>query len=122
VVTTAIYFVVALGFPEITRRLPQSSTAVSVIRIRYPDGRGVLRQLLQVATTRGFAIERVSTESIGHLHPTGPDAAEVSHGVPMVEVTLHLHGRSSVNELAAALSELDGVHAVIAHDVNAVDE
>jgi putative Mg2+ transporter-C (MgtC) family protein len=122
VVTTAIYFLVALGFPEITRRLPQSSTAVSVIRIRYPDGRGVLRQLLHVATTRGFAIDRVSTESIGHLHPTGSDAADVSHGVAMVEVTLHVHGRASVNELAAALSELDDVHAVVAHDVNAVDE
>src|ERR1700689_3810465 len=29
--TTGIYFVVALGFPEITRRLPRSSTAISMI-------------------------------------------------------------------------------------------
>ena len=41
---------------------------------------------------------------------------------PMVDVTLHVHGRNSVNELAATLSELDGVRAVLASDVNAVDE
>ena len=40
----------------------------------------------------------------------------------MVEVTLHVHGKNSVNDLAAALSERDGVHAVLASDVNAVDE
>jgi putative Mg2+ transporter-C (MgtC) family protein len=51
--TTDIYFVVALIFPAVTRRLPQSSSAVSVIRVRYPDGRGILRHLLQVATDRG---------------------------------------------------------------------
>ena len=40
----------------------------------------------------------------------------------MVEVTLHVHGRHSVNDLAASLSELDDVDAVLASDVNAVDE
>lgn len=40
----------------------------------------------------------------------------------MVEVTLHVHGRNSVTDLAASLSELDGVDAVLARDVNAVDE
>src|ERR1700733_2334550 len=39
VMTTAIYFLVALVFPVVTRRLPQSSTAISMIRVRYPDGR-----------------------------------------------------------------------------------
>jgi putative Mg2+ transporter-C (MgtC) family protein len=63
VVTTVIYFVVALAFPLLSRRLPSSSTAVSVLRVRYPDGRGILRQVLQVATSRGFAIDRVSTET-----------------------------------------------------------
>ncbi len=37
-VTTVIYFVVAVGFPLLSRRPPSSATAVSVLRVRYPDG------------------------------------------------------------------------------------
>jgi hypothetical protein len=40
----------------------------------------------------------------------------------MVEVTLHVHGKRSVTELAAALSDLDYVDAVLATDANAIDE
>lgn len=40
----------------------------------------------------------------------------------MVQVTLHVHGRNSVNDLAASLSEIDGVDAILASDVNEVDE
>jgi hypothetical protein len=39
----------------------------------------------------------------------------------MVEVTLHIHGKNSVNQLAAALSEQQDVDAVLATDVNATD-
>jgi putative Mg2+ transporter-C (MgtC) family protein len=116
VVTTVIYFVVAVGFPQLSRRLPRSATAVSVLRVRYPDGRGILRRVLQVATARGFAINRVSAES-------GPGPVPGSGGDRrMVEVVLHVHGRGSVSELAAALSELEEVDAVIADDVNAATE
>ena len=65
-VTTGIYLVVAVVYPVITRRLPRSSTAISVMRVRYPDGRGILRRLLQVATDLGFAIDQLSTESFGY--------------------------------------------------------
>jgi putative Mg2+ transporter-C (MgtC) family protein len=116
VVTTVIYFVVAVGFPQLSRRLPSSATAVSVLRVRYPDGKGILRHVLQVATARGFAINTVSAES-------GPGPVPGSGGERrMVEVVLHVHGRGSVSELAAALSELEEVDAVIADDVNAASE
>jgi putative Mg2+ transporter-C (MgtC) family protein len=118
-VTTGIYFLVAIGFPEITRRLPRSSTAISVLRVRYPDGKGVLRHLLAVATTRGFAIDEISTENLGHRD--AGDAESANHGA-MVEVTMHVHGRASVNDLAAEFSELDEVDVVVAGDVNAVDQ
>jgi len=39
----------------------------------------------------------------------------------MVEVTLHVHGKNSVNELTAALSEQADVDAVLASDVNTTD-
>jgi hypothetical protein len=38
----------------------------------------------------------------------------------MVRVTLHVHGRQPVTELAAALSELEHVDPVLASDANAM--
>jgi putative Mg2+ transporter-C (MgtC) family protein len=117
-VTTGIYFVVALLFSFVARRLPISATAVSALRVRYPDGRGLLRQVLREATERGFAIDDVSAETVSK-----PNGGKKSNGQPpMVEVTLHVHGKRSVNELAASLSDLDYVDAVLASDVNAIDE
>jgi putative Mg2+ transporter-C (MgtC) family protein len=111
---TAIYLLVTLVFPLATRRLPHSATAVSALRVRYPDGRGILRRVLQAATELGFAIDDVETRT--QRPPDGPDARPAT-----VEVTLHVHGKRSVPELAAALSELDEVEAVVATDVNALD-
>ena len=116
---TAAYFLVTIGFPHITLRLPVSSTAISVLRVRYLDGRGIMRQILQITTSRGFAIDEVSTEALGHRLKGTQEPADAHDEPHMVEVTLHVHGRTSVNNLAAILSELDGVEAVIADDVNA---
>ena len=121
VLGTGIYFVVALAFPLVTRLLLTSSTAISALHVRYPDGHGILRSVLHEATERGFTIDDVSTEALGRTPSlaAGPN----SDGAPsMVEVTLHVHGKRSVNELAAALSDLDYVHAVLASDANAIDE
>jgi putative Mg2+ transporter-C (MgtC) family protein len=118
VLATGIYFLVALVFPLATRRLPRSATAISALRVRYPDGRGRLRDVLRQATDLGFAIDDVSTEPVGYGTSSRSGAARPS----MVEVTLHVHGRNSVTDLAASLSELDGVVAAAASDVNAVDE
>jgi putative Mg2+ transporter-C (MgtC) family protein len=117
---TGIYFLVALAFPLLTRRLPRSATAVSALRVRYPDGRGILRDLIAETTRRGFAIDDIATASTRPRHPAGPDDSPA--GRPTVEVTLHVHGRQPVAELAAALSEIDDVDAVLATDANAIDE
>jgi putative Mg2+ transporter-C (MgtC) family protein len=119
--TTGIYFVVALIFPAVTRRLPRSSTAISVIRVRYPDGRGILRQLLQVATDRGFVIDEVSTETLDHLRARSSESIR-DKTQAVAEVTLHIHGKSSINELAAVFSEIDEVEAVLADDINVANE
>jgi putative Mg2+ transporter-C (MgtC) family protein len=117
---TGIYFVVALAFPLAARRLPRSTTAVSALRVRYPDGHGILRDVLQQATARGFAIHDVFAQMAKYEHlPPGNSA---SPGPPMVDVTLHVHGKNSVNDLAAALSDMDGVRAVLASDANTIDE
>ena len=114
VLTTVIYFLVALVFPVATRRLPRSATAISALRVQYPDGQGILREILGQATSQGFAIDNVNTQTLGDQPGR--------EGRPMVEVTLRVHGKQSVNHLAAALSELEHVKAVVASDVNAMDE
>ena len=118
--TGAYLVIVAIVFPAITHRLPRSATAVSSLRVRYIDGRGVLRRLLQSATAQGFTIDELSTDTIGHSGSRpGPGARD---GTPLVEVLLQVHGRQPVNELAAALSDIDDVDAVLVNDANAIDE
>ena len=122
---TAMYLVVALAFQHVARWLPRSGTAISPIMVRYADGRGILRDVLRVATGQGFVIDEVSAELPGHAGITGHAGIAARDGqaappLPMVQVTLHVHGRSPVDDLAASLSELDGVEAVSAGDVNAI--
>jgi putative Mg2+ transporter-C (MgtC) family protein len=117
---TLIYFVVALAFPVLTNHLPHRSTVFSVIRVRYPDGQGILREVLQLATNRGFILSEISTEADGYRHPSRANSSE--NEVAMVNVTLQVRGRALVNDLVAALSELKGVDAVLADDVDAKAE
>jgi putative Mg2+ transporter-C (MgtC) family protein len=120
VLTTGIYFVVVLAFPMAARRLPRSATAISALRVRYPDGRGILREVLRGSHRAGFAIDDVSTETAGDQRPSSGQSMASER--PMVDVMLHVHGRNSVNELAAGLSELDRGRAVLASDVHTIDE
>ena len=110
---TVVYLLVALLLPLVSHRVPRSSTAISPVTVRYQDGRGILREVLRLATGTGFAIDEVATEALGHRDGAG-------EGRGLVEVTLYVHGRGRVDDLTAALSELDGVEAVTAGDVNAV--
>ena len=114
--TTGIYLIVAVLFPALTRFLPRSGTAISAVRVRYPDGHGILRQALQTATARGFVVNELSVSGLPGDGKTGLTADAGT----TVEVILEVHGRGSVNELAATLTEIPGVRAVIADDVNAI--
>jgi putative Mg2+ transporter-C (MgtC) family protein len=109
-----------MAFPVAVRRLPRSTTAISALRVRYPDGQGILRNVLREATTRGFAIDDVDAEVLDPRR--SPSSQDGPAEARIVEVTLHVHGKHPVTDLAAGLSELDGVHAVLASDVNAIDE
>lgn len=113
---TGAYLLVAVLFPPLTRRLPRSGAVISTLRVRYPDGRGILRDVLQLVTQRGFAVDRLSTQMVGLVQAEGAHEDR-----PTVEVLLLLHGRGSVNDLAAAMTELPGVHAVVADDANVPD-
>lgn len=118
VAAVAVYFLVVLAFPWLTRRLPRSASASSVIRVRYQDGRGLLREVLRRATLSGFLVAEVAAQSIGFDPAPGGVAQEWGQGTKMVEVVLELQGKGSVNELAATLLEVEGVAAVLADDAN----
>ncbi|NNN09053.1 MAG: hypothetical protein HKL85_07670 [Acidimicrobiaceae bacterium] len=61
-----IYLIVTTLFPMLARQLPHSSTETSVIRVRYPDGRCLLREVLELASARGFTLSEISTGSVGY--------------------------------------------------------
>jgi putative Mg2+ transporter-C (MgtC) family protein len=115
---TAAFLLVATVFPVLARRLPHSP-AFSALRIRYPDGHGVLRQLLQTTTAQGFTIGAVSARPLGNPATPGPGRRD---GRPMVEVSLHVHGKYPVSELAAALCQIDDVDAILVGDTSPADE
>jgi putative Mg2+ transporter-C (MgtC) family protein len=114
VVATGMYFLITIAFPYLSRALPHSSTANSVLRVRYLDGRGTLRKLLQLASTQGFGIDEVV---VAETHPTFR-----KDGESVVEVGLRIHGRRSVTDLAAAFSDVEGVEAFVGSDSNAFVE
>lgn len=122
VLSTGVYFVVALAFPSLSRRLPRSATAMSVVRVRYPDGQGILRDVLELVTARGFVVDELSTAAAGHGRSYGGERGGTTGERHVVEVTLQVHGKGLVNDLAAGLSEIPGVQAVAADDVHAAGE
>jgi putative Mg2+ transporter-C (MgtC) family protein len=113
--------IVAVVFPAVTRRLPRSATAVSSLRVRYLDGRGVLRRLLQITTAQGFTIDEVSADTSAR-RGSGQPSLDARDGTPLVQVTLQVPGSQPVNDLAAILLDIEDVDAVMVNDANAVDD
>jgi putative Mg2+ transporter-C (MgtC) family protein len=118
VATTVAYLVITLGFSQLTRRLPRSATAISVLRVSYLDGGSTLRQVLKMTTDRGFAIDQLTTHGTGGGDGTDGGTADEDGEERQVEVVLELHGRGSLNDLAVKLSEISGVIAVTSADAN----
>jgi putative Mg2+ transporter-C (MgtC) family protein len=123
VFATGAYALVVLGFPPLVRRLPRSSTVISVIRVRYLDGRGILREVLRHATGAGFVVAEVATQAVGSLQePVGDRERAVEDQAALVDVSLQIHGKGSIEQLAVELSEIPGVEAVSAGDPQNAEE
>ncbi|WP_069812281.1 MgtC/SapB family protein [Streptomyces sp. TP-A0874] len=105
VVVTAAHFLVVLGFVPLANRIPGSTRAPARLRVDYLSGRGVLGTVLATCTGMGFAILELSTDQYGE------DRGSADRGA-VVSVSLAVRGRQPVAPLAAALSELEGVHRV----------
>jgi putative Mg2+ transporter-C (MgtC) family protein len=107
IATTVAYFATVYVLAPLSRRLPASPYAPSAVRVEYDDGRGILRKVLAACTSRDFKVADVNVERGGR---PGEDVA----------VSLEVHGRGAVATLAADLGEIEGVHAVVAGDVNEI--
>jgi putative Mg2+ transporter-C (MgtC) family protein len=124
--TTVAYLIVTQGFSHLTRRLPRSATAISMLRVSYSEGDGILRQVLKVTTQRGFVIDQLTTRSTGGADGDDDGTAEGDRQAAgprrEVEVALELHGKGSLTELAVKLTEIAGVLAVTSNDANLVSD
>lgn len=98
----ALHFVVALGYAPLARRLPSTRMLGADVRVVYRDGEGVLREVLSHCTSRGFSIDRVSTNVLA-----GRPSEESA-----VAAMLDLRGRRPIPELLADIGEIEGVLGV----------
>ncbi|MDA0164438.1 MgtC/SapB family protein [Solirubrobacter ginsenosidimutans] len=103
---TAGHFVVVLVYPRLLVVLPHSRHVGFGLRVVYEDGRGILRTVLSECTRRGFAIVEVTTHQLEHD----------IRGASVVAVALELRGQPTIEPLAVAVSDLDGVLEVAATD------
>lgn len=100
-VTVASYYFVMFVYPFLLRRVPKSKWAPSTLRVTYRQGEGTLREVLRIATSRGYTIGNV----------------DVSHGaLGLVEVGLVVTGSGSLPQLVSEIDGLDGVTGVHAGD------
>lgn len=123
VVATAMYMLVTTAFTPLVRILPQSSSATSALRVRYADGKGVLRQVIELTTAQGFTIEELSNVSAGNFRAAlGSGREDLAEQTRSVEVVLSVHGKEPLHQLANALAELPHVQSVTADDANVTSE
>jgi putative Mg2+ transporter-C (MgtC) family protein len=107
IAVTLGHFVVVFAFTPLAARLPRSKYAPSRLRLTYVDGRGVLRRVLEECTARKFTVGEVNVDHRGG-----------DGGTRTVTVWLTVQGAGSVNELVAALADIDGAHTVSGDDAN----
>jgi putative Mg2+ transporter-C (MgtC) family protein len=99
VATTAVHYLVTLGYPMLLRLLRKQLREPQVIRIGYLEGHGVLREVLKLCTSRGWAVLDMQVE-----REDTDDGRQRT-----VVVALWLRGKTPVSALAADIGSLPGV-------------
>jgi putative Mg2+ transporter-C (MgtC) family protein len=67
IAVTAAHFIVIFGFMSIERHLPKSRWSPTSLQVSYPDGRGILRDILTACTQQDFAVTDVQVERDGEF-------------------------------------------------------
>lgn len=107
--TVALYFVLLYALRPLATLVRRVRPDAFVLRVRYLDGRGVLRDVIDCVTRFGYAIAELTTVQTGtHMDPEADEWVELA----TVEVTLVLSGRGDFPGLSAELAETSGVLGV----------
>jgi putative Mg2+ transporter-C (MgtC) family protein len=116
---TSGHFVVAFGFPAISRRLPTSAVAASRLDLVYVSGAGTLSRALEEATRRGFVVAQVIVDPPGIREGWQSGAVVEALDSEVRHVRFTVTGKNAVADLAVAIERLEGVLQVRAVDANA---
>ncbi|HEX9644675.1 MAG TPA: MgtC/SapB family protein [Acidimicrobiia bacterium] len=100
--TTAAYLLVAFVYLKVEKVLPRSRWAPLIVEVTYPDGRGLLREIISACIAAGFGVVDVSF-SREHQDPAV---------APTVRALLELQGGTGVAGLVSGIGEVDGVQGV----------
>jgi putative Mg2+ transporter-C (MgtC) family protein len=98
-VAVGLHYFVVFVFPWMLRHVPGSALRPTALRIRYRDGLGILRRLIEEATGHGFSVE-------------GLDVSASDLTAETVDLSMEVRGKGSIRDLITTLHELDGVLAV----------
>jgi putative Mg2+ transporter-C (MgtC) family protein len=110
--TTVGHFLIATGFPVITRTLVSRRAEQPVLRLEYFDGHGVLRSVLSTCTEQGWAVHGVEVDREG----------TTDEGRRIASVTLTLAGRGDLVALAGEVAQLPGVRTARTGAEESLDE
>lgn len=106
--TTAVHFVVVLGYPRLLTLLRRSMWEPQVVRIGYLDGHGVLRSVLNICTSRGWTVLDLQVER--------EDTDDEQQRTAVVAV--RIRGKEPTSALVEEVGALSGVlHASVGETV-----
>ena len=102
---TVLHFVVVFGYTALLARIRGEPAAPVRVHLRYVDGQGVLRAVLQASTKAGW--------SVNHMEHSVPVEDHYQGGVrTVVTVTVELAGGAPHDDPLARLAQVPGVVSV----------
>lgn len=102
VLLTFLHLLTLFAIAPLVRKLPDQDRH-RILRVRYADGAGVLRDILAAATAMGFSSSILKSRRI-----------EADDDQQSVEVDVRFHGRTPVRDLIPAFTDIRGVQRVTA--------
>jgi len=102
IAATALYMLAVFGIRPLASRMPHAKATVRTFFIRYEDGRGALREIMEKIATLGLQVT--------DMHVQG---SVDSKKIPLQEVVVELHGMASaLDDVEDELSEVPGVRRI----------
>lgn len=109
VTVTVLHFVIVVGFTYLVAHLPGRIAGSVRLHLVYADSRGVLRQVLNECSTRGWILTAMSADPPGADPILGQSLSPAE--ADQVGVMLTLSGRG-VHQAANVLAAMEGVRGI----------